>query len=258
MGILLPPSTTRRVPSLLRLLPALALSALASCGATSPGPPPNDGKLGVLFIGNSLTYTNDLPAMVKTLADAAGEVEFHYQTVAFGNYALQDHWDRGDALTAIQQGGWDFVVMQQGPSSLPESRVNLIQYTRMFAEPIRDAGARPALYMVWPTADRVAFRDDVTISYTEVADAVDGMLFPAGEAFREAMRHNPHLTLFSPDGFHPSSAGTYLAALVIYAQLTHRSAVGLTLLVPNPPVSAPEATVLEAAADAANGDYGRP
>ncbi|MGH7535903.1 MAG: hypothetical protein ACREMG_09980, partial [Gemmatimonadales bacterium] len=198
------------------------------------------------------TYTNDLPAMVKTLADAAGEVEFHYQTVAFGNYALQDHWDRGDALTAIQQGGWDFVVMQQGPSSLPESRVNLIQYTRMFAEPIRDARARPALYMVWPTADRVAFWDDVTISYTEVADAVDGMLFPAERPF--AKRCATILT--SPS--HPSSAGTYLAALVIYAQLTHRSAVGLTLLVPNPPVSAPEATVLEAAAAAANGDYGRP
>jgi len=195
---------------------------------------------------------------VKTLADAAGEVEFHYQTVAFGNYALQDHWARGDALTAIQKGGWDFVVLQQGPSSLPESRVNLIQYTRMFAEPIRDAGARPALYMVWPTADRVAFWDDVTISYTQAAAAVDGMLLPAGEAFREAMRLNPHLTLFSPDGFHPSPAGTYLVALVIYAQLTHRSAVGLSLLVPNPPVPALEATVLEQAADVANRDYGRP
>lgn len=136
--------------------------------------------------------------------------------MTFGNYTLQDHWAQGDALAAIRRGGWDLVVLQQGPSSLPGSRFNLIEYTRRFAGPIREIGARSALYMVWPTPDRATHWDDVTNSYTDAADAVEGMLFPAGEAFREALRRRPQLELFSGDGYHPSAAGTYLAALVIY------------------------------------------
>ena len=92
-------------------------------------------------------------------------------SVAFGGYSLEDHWNRGDALAAIRQGGWDLVVMQQGPSALPESRTHLIEWTARFAAEIRKVGARPALYMVWPPLDRESEWDAVTASYAAAAAA---------------------------------------------------------------------------------------
>ena len=106
-----------------------------------PLPPPGQGHR-LLFIGNSLTYENDLPSIVKALADAAG-AELDAEAVIGPGFALEDHWANGSAQAAIRRGGWTVVVLQQGPSSLPGSRTNLIDYAGRFAEEIRRVRARP-------------------------------------------------------------------------------------------------------------------
>jgi hypothetical protein len=232
-----------------------AASALASCGSTAPDPVPT-GHLRVLFIGNSLTFANDLPHMLESLAAAVGGSSITTGAVVFGNYSLEDHWNRGDATRAIEQGGWDVVVLQQGPSALPESRVLLVEYARRFAEKIRAEGARPALYMVWPGQSRPAAWDSVTTSYLDAAQAVDGIVLPVGEALRDALRRDPTLQLFAGDGFHPTALGSYLAALVIYAGLTEHSPTGISLLAPPVPLSGSVAQVLEAAAASALERFG--
>jgi hypothetical protein len=104
---------------------------------------------------------------------------------------------------------------------------NSLTYARLFAERIRAVEAQPALYMVWPALDRFGDFDRASESYRLAADSVDGILFPAGEAWRAAWRRDASLPLYGSDQFHPSTLGTYLAALVIYARLSNRSAVGL-------------------------------
>lgn len=227
-----------------------AACALASCGSTAPGAG-SGHDLRVLFIGNSLTYANDLPDFVEQLGAAVGESTVATESVVFGNYSLQDHWIQGDAAHAIERGGWDVVVLQQGPSALPESRALLVQYAQMFAVKIRAVGARPALYMVWPGLSRSGAWDSVMSSYADAARAVDGILLPAGEALREAQRRDPTLQLFAEDGFHPSPLGSYLAALVIYARLTEHSSAGIATLAPPVPLNGSAAQVLEAAAASA-------
>src|SRR5690242_1674903 len=113
------------------------------------GAGPQTHATRVLFIGNSLTTANDLPGLVARLASASNQ-PFESRTVAFGNYSLEDHWNRGDARRAIAEGGWSFVVLQQGPSALPESRVLLRTYARRLGDEAQHVGARTALYMVWP------------------------------------------------------------------------------------------------------------
>jgi hypothetical protein len=88
-------------------------------------------------------------------------------------------------------------------------------------------GARPALYMVWPDASRPTAFDSVSASYTQAADAVDGLLFPAGDAWVRAWARKPGLRLYADDGLHPSPLGSYLAALAIYAVLCDRSTTTL-------------------------------
>jgi hypothetical protein len=183
--------------------------------------------LRVLFIGNSLTAANDLPEMVRALAVAGGQPAPAVRAIAVGGFSLGDHLDRGEAQRAIRTGKWDFVVLQQGPSALDESRADLIRDTRRFSELIRRAAARPALYSVWPSTDRAGDFDRVSESYRLAADDVDGLLLPAGDAWRAAWRHDPDLALYSADGLHPTVAGTYLAALVIYERLYHKTPVGL-------------------------------
>jgi len=241
------------------LLLGLAGPAGAMDEAARPIPP---GGLRVLFLGNSLTQANDLPLAVKALAEAAGQ-ELTVETVAFPNANLEDLWYEGSALAAIDQGDWDFVVMQQGPSSLPESREHLRKWVKKFSRRIRAAGARPAVYMVWPSVDRLAFFDAVVESYTLAAEDVRGLLIPGGETWRAAWRRDPDLELYGPDGFHPSIAGTYAVALSMYGMFYLRSTQGLPnrLELENGEVlhvRRPVARLLQQAADEANLSSGRP
>jgi hypothetical protein len=180
----------------------------------------------VLFIGNSLTEANDLPGMVRTLAAAAG-LNWHVEAQLLGGTSLQDQWERGFARQRIQSGHWDAVVFQQGPSSLPESRANLRQWFGEFDVLVRAAGGRSAAYMVWPDLSRIEWFDRVRDSYALAARDASGYFLPAGETWRAAWRHTPSLALYGGDGFHPSVAGTYAAALTVFAGLADRTPVGL-------------------------------
>ena len=192
-------------PMLTRLLLAAALLV------TQPNP------TRLLFIGNSLTYANELPAMVCALARSAGRQAI-CESVAKPDYGLEEHWNDGEARRVIARG-WDVVVLQQGPSALPESRRLLLAYTRRFDGEIKMAGARTALYMVWPSRARRGDFPGVSQSYAAAANHVKGLLLPAGDAWRAAWATDAGLALYGPDGFHPSPTGTYLAALVIYEQI---------------------------------------
>jgi hypothetical protein len=217
-------SATRWMGGLRAAAGVAALGLVMACGGGAGPVQVEDGEGGVLFVGNSLTYANDLPEMVRALALASGET-MRIGTVANPDWSLEDHWNDGGARSAIRRG-WEAVVLQQGPSSLPESRALLIDYTRRFAGEIRAAGATPALYAVWPSISRFGDFDRASESYRLAAADVDGILLPAGEAWRAAWRVDPDLPLYSGDGLHPSVTGTYAAALVIYARILNRSPVG--------------------------------
>jgi hypothetical protein len=202
------------------------LFAMAACvGTRNPGlleaHPPSG--LHVLFIGNSLTYVNDLPLTVSNLAALSGDTVRTAQ-VAFPDYALEDHVAQGDAVRAISLGGWQYVVLQQGPSSLESSRQNLITWTKYFDRIIRPSGARTALYMVWPSINNFSTFSRGIDSYQLAAQAVNGLLLPGGAAWLTALAKDSTLQLYARDGFHPSGLGTYLVALVIYERLTGRDA----------------------------------
>ena len=202
----------------------LAFLAATSCGGSGapvqPPPTTPPATYRVLFIGNSLTYFNDLPGTVAALAGSAN-ITIHVASVVRPNLALIDHVEgSSNALDAIRQGGWKYVVLQQGPSALALSRDTLLLATRLLATEIRAIGARTALLMVWPESSRFAVFDDVRDSYRVAADDVGGLFLPAGEAWRAAWASDPQLPLYGPNGYHPSELGTYLAALVVYESIT--------------------------------------
>ncbi|MEJ7812671.1 MAG: hypothetical protein WKG32_19820 [Gemmatimonadaceae bacterium] len=207
----------RRTPRIVRRC-ALAITLLLAAGSVAvacrddgSGPDTRAGRR-ILFIGNSLTFVNAAPLIVEALADSAGSGRLAVSSVAFPDYGLEEHWLEGTAQDSIAKGGWSVVVLQQGPSALPESRVLLRDYANRFAAEIRRAGGRPALYAPWPMESRQFDFAASAESYALAAADVGGMLFPVSQAWVAAWRRDAALQLYEVDGLHASARGSYLAA----------------------------------------------
>lgn len=178
----------------------------------------------IIFAGNSLTASNNVPALIIELGKMEGR-EIAAEVYAPGGYSLEDHWNEGAVQRAMKRTKFDFFVGQQGPSSLQESLVLLKEYAALYAEACEEQQTRFALYMVWPDKSRAAYHDAVIANYTEAADATGAILCPAGLAWKEAWKVNASLPLYGPDQFHPSMTGSVLAALTIYAALFEKSSL---------------------------------
>jgi hypothetical protein len=215
-----------RVTLAVLVLLGVGLLACESAPVLPDPDPPVTPDLALLFVGNSLTYYNDLPGLLAALVDSAGLGPIQIRDVSVGGYGLQDHWITSRTRNVIDQGGWDLIIIQQGPSAT-EGRPSLLQYSTLFAGEAREGGAEIALYMVWPSLVRFGDFDGVLDSYRTAAENENGLFFPAGEAWRVAWETDPSLAFFGPDDFHPSLLGTYIAALVMFEQITGRSPVGL-------------------------------
>jgi len=181
-------------------------------------------KWRILFVGNSLTYVNDLPSMIATIAKQ-DSTTISYTSLAFPDYSLEDHWNEGKLQAEIEKGNYDFVIAQQGPSALPESQVLLLESATKLAELCKNYKTKLVLYMVWPSKARSFDLDNVISSYTNAAEKTSSLLCPAGLAWKYAWEADPTLPLYSFDNFHPSVTGSLLAAITIYASLANKNDV---------------------------------
>ena len=214
----------------MRLSFRLALATLLVLGTSACSDPVGAIRLPegrrVLFIGNSLTTWNAMPEMVEAFAAETGvEPPFVGYLLTADGYSLEDHWLDG-SQQIIRQAEWDIVIMQQGPSAVPENRVLLRQFTANFAGEIRAIGALPALLSVWPWESRMYDFPAAIESYRLAAEDVDGLFIPAASAWLEAWERDPSLQLYSDD-VHPSMEGSYLTAMVVFGRLYERTPIGL-------------------------------
>jgi hypothetical protein len=194
-----------------------AATALASCLSAGVAGPQLIGEgRRALFIGNSYLYSMDIPGLVQAFADSAKGDQIAVETVAGPDLALIDHWDEGTARGEILKGGWEWVIMQQGPSSTELNRDTLRRAAKLFADVM--TGGTPALFSAWPTQPRRADFERAIESYRLAAADVNGALLPVAAAWLAAWQRNPSLTLYA-DGVHPSAEGAYLSAIVVYGAL---------------------------------------
>jgi hypothetical protein len=219
-----PTSSTAGFRLLLVAIPAVVLLLPPPDLAVQPAPNVRDARvamalrqrreLRVLFLGNSLTAANDLPRLVQMLAASAG-VRVHAVAVTPGGTNLEDHWNDGRSRRLLAAGRWDYVVLQQGPSTLPENQINLRQWAVRWADEARRHGVTPALYMVWPYQTQKNGFELVSQSYRAAALASKSRILPAGEVWREVLGLDANVQVYQQDGLHPTLAGSYVAAQVI-------------------------------------------
>lgn len=201
----------------------LLLTLLAGISSKTVAKEPSD-SLKLLFIGNSLTYTNDLPSLVKEIGKLDSKT-VTVTSIALPDYSLEDHWNEGQAAAAIEEGKYDYVILQQGPSALPESQALLLTSAGKFAKACKEAGSKMAFFMVWPSKARSFDFINVAASYSNAAMATNAILCPAGLAWENTWALNKAVPLYGPDGFHPGMDGSVVAAMVIYGTITGKKSL---------------------------------
>jgi len=179
-------------------------------------------KINVLFVGNSLTYYNNLPELVSLIAKS-DSVQLTYKMLAFPNYALEDHLNDGLVPIEIKSGKYDFVIVQQGPSSQQEGRTMLLDDALEISRLCKENKTRLAFYTVWPSKARSMDFPAVLETYQLAADSTKSILCPAGKAWLKVWESNPDFKLYGQDDFHPNYQGSLLAAFVIYGSVLRKT-----------------------------------
>jgi hypothetical protein len=171
-----------------------------------------------LFVGNSFTARNDVPALVARLAESRG-ARLEHRLISAGGASLRTHWNRGEARREIARAPWDWVVLQE-QSTLPVKNARRMhENVRLFDEVIRAAGARTALYMTWARRHAPETQRAITDAYAAIGAELGAAVAPAGVAWERVLARAGHPALHDADGSHPTLAGSYLAACVLFATL---------------------------------------
>ncbi len=177
-----------------------------------------EAEVNILFIGNSLTYTNDLPKLLKNFAFSKGK-KINVTCQCLPNYALIDHWTDGKIQNLLNSEKFTHVIIQQGPSSQEEGRLWLMEYGAKIKEVCEINKSKLAYYMVWPARSNYLTFDGVIKNYTDAAKANEAILCPVGLEWKKHFDQTNDFSLYGPDEFHPSLKGSMKAAEIIYSSI---------------------------------------
>lgn len=198
--------------------------------------------LRVLFIGNSYTYVNDLPLLIRNLALSSGD-DLVYSVSAPGGQTFQQHCSNSLTLSLLSQGGWDRVVLQeqsQRPSFSDAQVANEVYpYARKLDSLVHLSSpcAKTVFYMTWgrkngdagncaawpPICTYQGMDSLLQLRYTIMADNNNAWLSPVAKVWRRLRTQNPGINLYDADESHPSLQGSYAAACTFYTLLFGKS-----------------------------------
>ena len=194
----------------------------------------------VLFIGNSYTDVNSLPTLFFNVSASTGDDVFVASNTP-GGCTFQLHCTNQSA-TMIQQGGWDFVVLQE-QSQLPafpiaQVQANCFPYAAQLNQMIEayNPCAETVFYMTWgrkygdqqnaqffPPIGTYEGMDSLLYErYMQMTQDNNAIVSPVGRVWRYIRTNYPTIELYSSDNSHPSLEGSYAAACAMYVAILRK------------------------------------
>jgi hypothetical protein len=178
----------------------------------------------ILFIGNSFTQRNNLPALLTELA-AARDLAIRYELISQGGASLRNHWNASRAAKEIESGGYDYVVLQE-QSTLPvKNAKRMAENVRLFDDVIKRTGSKTALYMTWARRNTPEAQQAITEAYNTIGAELGAIVVPVGIAWKHFLAGHDRPVLHDRDQSHPTLAGSYLAACVFLVTLLQKNPV---------------------------------
>jgi hypothetical protein len=223
-------------------------------GAGIPAPP-----CSILFVGNSYTLANGgLDSIFTRLVLSADPgAQIHCETIAFGGYTLENHWNSPITMGAISRGGWDLVILQE-QSTRPVTHPGLMYlFAEFLGQAVENAGGSPGFFMTWARKNDPSMILPLSQAYFHAGALTDGMVAPAGLAWEAVRVEHPEIELYDADGSHPSLRGTYLTACAMFAAVMGESPEGI-LYGNDPMMTGSERLILQEAAWQAVQESGPP
>jgi len=193
-------------------------------------PNKKNNPLKILFIGNSYTFNNELPLLVKEMKiEKNWDLSIEIKAFTPGGAKLKDHLNSPFTLDTIRNGNWDIIVIQghsleplMNPVGFNDAATDLIKITK-------ESGAVVFLFETWSRAKGNSIYDEawsgrnpesmqkkLSIKYNEIAQNSNVTVIPIGSIWQKIMAENKEIELYSIDGSHPSQIGSYLTACIIY------------------------------------------
>jgi len=201
----------------------------------------------VLFIGNSYTFTNNMPLMLQTLAATLGDT-LVYEESDPGGFTLEEHSTYAPTISLIFSQPWDIVVLQEQSElpAFPPSQVDtqVYPYAHILDSMIHanDSCTQTMFLMTWGHADGDppncpiyppictydGMQQSLRQSYMQMTQDNKAIVAPVGAAW-EVMRDSfPAIWLYQSDSDHPVVPGSYLEACVLYSSIFHKQTYGCT------------------------------
>ena len=197
-------------------------------------------SLRVLWIGNSFTFYNDVPKMVEEMGKENG-LDISVTLILKGGERFSGHLQNPELHRQLERGVWDYVIMQEFSSTPAYSTKYVAENILPYAAKIDSLakkyspGVETIYYMTWghkygntrqtdyPLDDTYEqMQDRIATTYIDMAYENKGTVSPVGIAWRNIRRNHPEIELYIEDNFHPSLAGSYLAANTIFASIYGR------------------------------------
>lgn len=195
---------------------------------------PDIPATSILFIGNSHTYFNDLPAMVTEMAHAAG-VAVSTRRVVKGGWKLCQHVDpecetHAYLLQAKDLKQWDYVVLQENAMMLAKEEEAFLDALGKMRELFMGHCKAFALYQTHAFAGGCNKLHELGLTYDEMyqvlknacikaAPLLDARRVPSGDGFAAMRPYHGRIEMVQHDGVHATAAGTYMAACLHCAVL---------------------------------------
>lgn len=173
----------------------------------------------LLFIGNSHTYYNAMPDMVRRLLEATG-VRAHVTMLAEGGKTLSYHATAPSTIFNIRHGGYDIVIAQERGANFDKSA--FLSAARHLYDLTEQARCALYFYMPWPSRTGRMTQTDMTEAYADFCHKSNCFFAPVGEVFARVARVLPGQALIGEDGNHATPFGSYVSAVTIFYTITAR------------------------------------
>lgn len=178
--------------------------------------------LTVLFVGNSHTYTRNLPHVISIISEGT-KTKLMTKKSAIGAASLSQHWRNERGLRTkeiIKEGNFDIVVLQERNMEPVNEPDTVLKYTKLFCDYIKKYGGKPYLYLTWARTNAPQNQEIINRVYSQAAKENDAIVVPVGKAWALAKQLKPEINLHNPDGNHASVIGACLTAYVFVSTIT--------------------------------------